>query len=110
MGFKWSFFLAQLAHAYQLSEAIACKPGAVLQDQAPPPNLRHESKAAMLYCDNLFIAGGILDPATRLARSSCAFEGHVAGDGPSLKKGWKINQLREWLLERPMVSGRCLKR
>ena len=56
MGWSWSFYFAQVAHATEVERALAVPPEHILQARRPAPRLRGDVLLALPYCDNLTVA------------------------------------------------------
>ena len=58
MGWSWAFSFAQVAHAWQVEEAVPWQAGCIMRDQCPPPRFLPHTSVALPYCDNLAVASG----------------------------------------------------
>ena len=56
MGWSWSFYFAQIAHATEVQRALQLPAGCLLLDCRPPPKLAGETVLVLPYCDNLTVA------------------------------------------------------
>ena len=66
MGWKWSFFFAQLMHSHVVHGRLPASLGAVLEDLRPPPRFGKSTVVAVPYCDNLAVAAANPQTADRV--------------------------------------------
>ncbi len=83
MGWSWSFFFAQVAHATEVERALQLPPDCILQDKRPPPTLTGDVVLALPYCDNLTVASPCAHSANEAREQVTA---HCSGRGCSVQE------------------------
>ena len=78
MGFKWSFFLAQMMHSWAVNRVLPPIAGLILRDREPGPHVGRDGLVSLPYCDNHAVGEGSAELADG---ARVAVADHLRSDG-----------------------------